>query len=143
MFKDYDPFSWFWVVGGDESRFWSSAEDAYAPALPEGAGVTRIATETELAEVLAVYGLPGPVDLVPVRVSPAQAEIALYQHDDGVLLGQVNALIDAYPYEPVRIWWRKATYISRDHPYLWALSIELQLSEAAVDALFVAAGKIS
>jgi hypothetical protein len=82
------------------------------------------------------------VELVPERVSPAQAEIALYQYDDGVLLGQVNALIDAYPYEPVRIWWRKANYILRDHPYLWALSIELGLSAPAVDALLIAAGKI-
>lgn len=82
------------------------------------------------------------MERVPNRVSPAQAEIALYQHDGGTLLGQVNALIDSYPYEPVRIWWRKATYISRDHPYLWALSIELGLSEVAVDALFIAADKI-
>lgn len=137
------PSAWFWIVNNDESRFWSSAASSYVESLPEDAGVTKIASEEELTEVLAVYGLPGPVDLVPTRVSPAQAEIALHRHDDGVLLGQVNALIDAYPYEPVRIWWRKATYISRDHPYLAALAIELGLSEQTVDGLFIAAGKIS
>ncbi|GAA2817339.1 hypothetical protein EDC40_103635 [Aminobacter aminovorans] len=139
----FKPENWFWIVSGDESRFWSSAAGDYVPTLPDGAGITRIASEQELAAVLAVHALQGPVDLVPDRVSPAQAEIALHRHDDGVLLGQVNALIDSYPYEPVRIWWRKATFISRDHPYLAALAIELGLSDETVDGLFVAAGKIS
>jgi hypothetical protein len=79
---------------------------------------------------------------VPDRVSPAQAEIALYRYDVGVLLGRVNDLIAAYPYEPVRIWWRKATYISRDHPYLQALALELELSDELVDTLFVEANAI-
>lgn len=138
----YTPHDWHWIVDKDESRFWSSATGSYVATLPDGVGITRVVSEEELAEVLAVYGLPGPVELVPERVSPAQAEIAIHQRDNGILLGQVNALIDAYPYEPVRIWWRKATYIARDHPYLWALSIELGLSEAVVDTLFIAADKI-
>lgn len=142
MMRPFSPFDWHWSVGTDESRFWSSAAGSYVQTLPEDAGVTRITSEEELSRVLAAYGLPGPVDLVPERVSPAQAEIALYQHDEGALLGQVNALIDTYPYEPVRIWWRKATFISRDHPYLWALSIELGLSEVVVDELFITAAKI-
>lgn len=75
----------------------------------------------------------------PAQVSPAQAEIALWNYDRGPLLGQVNALIDSYPYEPVRIWWRKATYISRTHPYLEALAIELDLSDEIIDGLFAAA----
>lgn len=142
MLKPYRPHNWFWIVNNDETRFWSSAAGAYVQTLPQGAGVTRIGSEEELTQVLAVYVLPGPVELVPARVSPAQAEIALHRHDDGVLLGQVNALIESYPYEPVRIWWRKATYIARDHPYLSALAIELGLSEETVDGLFIAAGKI-
>jgi len=114
MTKPYNPFDWFWIAGGDETRFWSSDAGTYVDTMPEGAGVTRIATEEELAAVLAVYGLPGPVDVVPERVSPAQAEIVLYHHDAGILLGRVNALIESYPYEPVRIWWRKPTYFARD-----------------------------
>ena len=143
MMKPYHPFDWHWIVDSDESRFWSSSAGAYVEALPDGAGVTRIASAEELAAVLAVYGLPAPVELVPERVSPAQAEIALHRYDEGVLLGQVKALIETYPYEPVRIWWRKATYIARDHPYLAALAIELGLSEHVVDGLFIAAGKIT
>jgi hypothetical protein len=136
------PENWFWIVGGDESRFWSSAEGAYVGVLPEGAGVTHIVNEQELTDVLAAYGLPGPVVRVPDRVSPAQAEIALYNVDNGVLLANVNAMIDAFPYEPVRIWWRKATYISRDHAYLQALAMEVGLTDDQVDGLFVAAAKL-
>lgn len=57
----YNPFDWHWIVGGDESRYWSSAAGAYVEELPEGVGVTRIASEAELTDVLAVYGLRGPV----------------------------------------------------------------------------------
>lgn len=85
---------------------------------------------------------PAPPDAVPDQVSPAQAEIALFKRDNGALLAQVNALIEAYPYEPVRIWWRKATYISRTHPYLEALALELGLSDPVVDELFIAAAKL-
>jgi hypothetical protein len=89
-----------------------------------------------------------PPVVIPSEVSPAQAEIALYRFTaggalpEGAFLGQVNALINTYPYEPVRIWWRKATYISRSHPYLAALALELELSDETVDALFVAAAAI-
>lgn len=47
------PEDWFWIVGDDETRFWSSAAGAYVDTLPEGAGVTRIASEAELWAVLA------------------------------------------------------------------------------------------
>lgn len=143
----YNPFDWYWIVGGDDTRYWSSAVGTWVQEYPEGAGLTRIASEMELSDVLADYGLPGPVDRAPDRVSPAQAEIALWRYEEngyapGQLLAQVRALIETYPYEPVRIWWRKATYLSRDHPYLQALAIELGLSEETVDGLFLAADAI-
>jgi hypothetical protein len=46
---------------------------------------------------------------IPERVSPARAEVALFCFDNGKLLSRVNTVIGTYPYEPVRIWWRKAT----------------------------------
>jgi hypothetical protein len=61
MSNDFTPLDWFWVVGDDGSRFWSSASGGYVGALPNGAGVTRIANEAELTEVLVAYGLPGPI----------------------------------------------------------------------------------
>lgn len=79
---------------------------------------------------------------IPLRVSAAQAEIALYRYDEGVLLARINALIDTYPYEPVRIWWRKSNHLDRNHAYLNALAMELDLPDDVVDELFIAADKV-
>lgn len=57
---EYSPFNWFWIVGTDESRAWSSEACAYVSAWPEGR-VTRIASETELRDVLKAIGLPSPL----------------------------------------------------------------------------------
>ena len=59
--RPYSPQDWFWRIGDDESRFWSSAAGTFVQALPEGAEFTRIASEQELSDVLRAYGLPGPV----------------------------------------------------------------------------------
>jgi hypothetical protein len=53
------PIDWFWIVGGDASRAWSSLAGAYVSQYPDGA--SRIASEAELADVLQGYGLAGPV----------------------------------------------------------------------------------
>lgn len=70
MRDDFNPFDWFWVVGGDESRYWSSLAGDYISALPEGAGVTAIADAGELDDVLAAYGLQGPTWTVRRRMVP-------------------------------------------------------------------------
>lgn len=59
--QDYNPAEWFWIVNGDETRYWSSAVAAYVKKLPSGAGVTRITDEASLTDVLANYGLSGPL----------------------------------------------------------------------------------
>lgn len=51
----FDIKNWFWVVGGDESRAWSSAAGSYVPEWCEDRA-TRITTEEELAGILAGYG---------------------------------------------------------------------------------------
>lgn len=53
---EYSPRNWFWIVGGDESRAWSSAAGAYVTDYPIGQ-TTRIANEVELYDVLAKAGL--------------------------------------------------------------------------------------
>jgi hypothetical protein len=65
--RRYTLFDWYWEVGGDDSRFWSSATGAYVTELPAGAGLTLIDTEENLNQVLAAYGLPGP-KLLPADV---------------------------------------------------------------------------
>lgn len=51
----YNPASWYWLVSG-QSGYWSSASSEYVDNLPEGAGVTRIASEQELCDVLEKAG---------------------------------------------------------------------------------------
>jgi hypothetical protein len=108
----------------------------------DGANMDRLLIAEWEASGGQIAAYVEPPASVPDRVSPAQAEIALYNVDNGTLLATVNAAINAFPYEPVRIWWRKATYISRDHAYLQALASEVGLTDEQVDRLFVAATKL-
>lgn len=50
-----DSANWFWVVGGDESRAWSSAAGGYVPEWAEDRA-TRVASEDELVKAIARYG---------------------------------------------------------------------------------------
>lgn len=136
--RSYNPNDWFWIVGEDAGRFWSSASASYVEALPEGAGLTRISNETDLADVLADYGLTGPVPLVPSEVSAAQAKLAL---DAAGLLDDVEAVIAAHPVRAVRIWFADANVWERSHPYVAALGLEMALADVAIDELFAAAGR--
>lgn len=54
------PRDWYWVVGSDEGRAWSSAAGEYVTDYPLGS-VTRILNEQELTDVLKALGMPGPV----------------------------------------------------------------------------------
>lgn len=71
MSTTYTPLNWYWIVGGDETRFWSSAANGYVESTPEGSGVTRIPSEEDLTDVLAAYGLPGPI-VKPPDLQPYQ-----------------------------------------------------------------------
>ena len=64
IIPDYTPENWHWIVAGDDTRAWSSAANAYVTEWPADR-VTRIASEAELRDVLAVYGLRGPL-IMPV-----------------------------------------------------------------------------
>lgn len=58
--QPFNPLAWHWIVGGDDTRAWSSASGAYVETWPADA-VTRIADEERLDLVLRRYGLPSPV----------------------------------------------------------------------------------
>lgn len=58
--KTYDPTNWYWFVGGDETKAFSSASGDYVPADDPAflawrvdGNPTRIDTEDNLADVLA------------------------------------------------------------------------------------------
>lgn len=72
MSKTYDPLDWYWIVGGDETRLFSSAAGDYVQPgnsdyllwASDGTSPTRIASESELGEVLAEYQVRPRVDAV-------------------------------------------------------------------------------
>lgn len=134
----YNPLNWHWIVGGDESRYWSSAAGAYVEELPEGAGVTRIASEEELTDVLAAYGLPGPVAIVPDRVTARQFKLQLLAAG---LLDQVEAWI-ATQDRSVQIAYEYSGTFVRDEPMMQAGFAALGFSEQQVDDFFTAAAEL-
>lgn len=88
--RSYDPKDWYWVVGGDESRVFSSAvgdyiqPDAatYVAFLDDGNSPTRILNEAELGEVLRAANVPpfhrvSPYTIVTRLQAAGIAEIAM------------------------------------------------------------------
>lgn len=134
----YNPFDWHWIVGGDESRYWSSAVGAYVEELPEGAGVTRIVSEAELTDVLAVYGLPGPVAIVPDRVTARQFKLQLLAAD---LIDDVEAWIATQP-RAVQIAYEYSGTFVRDEPMMQAGFAALGFTEQQVYNFFAAAAEL-
>jgi len=61
--KSYDPKNWYWYVGGDQARVYSSAAGDYVPAADaaftawrsDGTQPTSIDTEANLGAVLSPY----------------------------------------------------------------------------------------
>ncbi len=94
---NYNPQKWFWVVGGDETRAWSSADAAYVQSW-DADRTTRIASEQELSDVLRPYGLRGPaVSIEDVRAEAQRRIIVLTGTQDiiGCLIKQHNAQMRA------------------------------------------------
>lgn len=77
----YDQRNWFWIVGDDESKAWSSANGAYVTQWPDDR-VTRIANEVELYDVLAKAGLK---TMAPSRTfTVAEVRSALLRIDSAI-----------------------------------------------------------
>lgn len=70
----YVAADWYWIVGGDLSRAYSSALGDYVTSWPSDK-VTHIASELELNEVLGAYGLRGPLVTKDYVRSEAQRRI--------------------------------------------------------------------
>lgn len=70
----YDPKDWFWQVGRDASRYWSSAVAAYVTNA-SGNRVTRIADEIELYDVLAKQGLQAKAPQGPFSAGDVRAAL--------------------------------------------------------------------
>lgn len=138
MLDAYNPYDWHWIVSGDESRFWSSAAGAYVEELPEGAGFTRIDTEANLTDVLAAYGLPGPVAIIPDRVSSRQFKMQL--QIDGIK-DQVEGWV-ASQGPLVQIAYENSGTFVVSEPMMQNGFALLGFSEAEIDEFFEAASRL-
>lgn len=79
---------------------------------------------------------------VPLSVTMVQAQLALL---GAGLLDKVSEAIAAIPGDEgraARITWDKAVAVERGHPLIKAMQGALGMSDADIDALFVAAGKL-
>ena len=108
----------------------------------ETASIPRSSDNRDYAEFLDWLedgGVPdpdvAPVATVPTLVTPAQAKVALY---NAGMLDAVEAAI-ATSYRPIRIYWDSASVFDRNHPYILGIGALLGLSDAQMDALFLAA----
>ena len=66
----YNAADWHWIIAGDNSQAWSSAERAYVNEWPADR-VSRIASLAELAEVLENAGC---ADLAPLNANHVRRE---------------------------------------------------------------------
>lgn len=91
---EFTPHAWFWIVGGDTSRAWSSAIGGYVSEY-ETSRLSRIASESELNDVLRAYGLPLPVpaqdDYTSAIQSVIDAAARSRNYTDGVSLASYVA----------------------------------------------------
>jgi hypothetical protein len=111
----YNPRSWFWIVGGDETRAWSSAAGAYVTEW-DAQRITRIANETELSDVLRSKGLTVPAPTQQDYAAAVQKHIDALAvsrgYADGVALaGYVASNVATWAYEAhAFIAWRDAVW---------------------------------
>lgn len=137
MDKMYNPQDWYWVVGDDTSRCWSSAAGAYVTEVPKT--FTRIASENELRNVLANAGCahlaPGYVpQSVPLWKAREQIRRA-------GLFDKVDAALQAFGGAPLAAW-EYATEVRRNSAIIEQLGTLLGLTEEQLDTLFIEASKI-
>jgi hypothetical protein len=132
---------------------WTGATMDVAPADGLGAGWVRADAPPELAvgQVAIFAGdswiiadeEPAVVQTVPIEVTMRQARLAL--HAAGKLVA-VDAAINALPDPPktaALIEWEYSNAVRRDSQFVALLGPALGLDAAGLDALFIAASKLS
>lgn len=93
---EYNPFNWFWIVGDDETRAYSSRAQAYVPIdqAPEDR-ITRIASMDELIEVLRAANVPPYHSVSPYRIVRRLEAAGLSQRALAALEAPQNAVLKA------------------------------------------------
>jgi hypothetical protein len=148
--REYDPRGWFWIVAGDETRWWSSASASYVPPIQsirdEGGMPTRILNEQELTDVLAVYGLKGPYVSTDPKDYPLRPDQFFAMLDIAGLTASVTAAVDAIADPKTRaIAKAKINHTSsfhRDNPLFETLKSGVGVTDAQIDAMWMQAKDI-
>lgn len=115
MIIDFNIHDWYWIVGSDESRAWSSAAGAYVTSYPPER-VTRIASESDLSDVLRPYGLTLPAPTEADYAAAIQAHVdqvaASRGYHDGVhLASYATSTVPAWAAEAAAfVAWRDAVW---------------------------------
>jgi len=139
--KSYNPFDWFWIVGGDERRAWSSAAGAYVETFDESSA-TRIVSEAELSDVLRPYGLQGP------HISQTDYAAAIEKHIETVAAAKAysgTVSLASYVNSSVPQWAAEAqAFVAwRDEVWIYAYGVfgAVQAGQIAIPSIpdFIAA----
>jgi len=151
----YNPALWYWYVGGNKTRAWSSAAAAYVLSsepgftrwVADGNAPTEITTDSDLWAVLAAQCPAGAPASVPQSVSIMQASLAMHATPGSAagktLLDDVEAAVAASSDPRILIAWKRATALERHGLFVTQMALALNLSDDKLDALFTAASGIS
>ena len=136
---DYKAEDWHWIVGGDETKAWSSAARAYVP-VPDHGHITHILSEQELGDVLVSAGCADRApSYVPQTIPMWQARAAL--HTAGVF-DMADRIIKESGDFALQSAWEYATELNRNSPSVVALGSALGLGPTQLDDLFLSAATI-
>lgn len=147
----FDPKDWYWTVGGDVSRVYSSDQRKYVslsdPAYQTWLGANQypsdVATEDDMWTILRDRFQGGlPLVYVPSVVTMRQARLALLQAG---LLSVVEPTINSLPSpikEMAQIEWEYSSEVRRDRTLVRMLAQALSLDSHALDQLFLTAIKL-
>jgi hypothetical protein len=112
----YTPRDWYWLVGGDATRAWSSASGSYVTQW-HTERVTQIDTAESLNDVLRPYGLDLPAPTYADYAAAIQGHIdatsrAKDYADGFALASYVNSTIPAWAEEATAfVAWRDQVWV--------------------------------
>lgn len=136
----FNPFDWYWSVGGDATRFWSTRTGGYVSEADRNR-LSDIDAERGLSEFLSNYGLPGPYTPPPVLL-PYQFFAMLEISGKKAAL---DAFINALP-SPQNIVARtkldRSLEFHRDNDLVLAAQQALGLTDQELDQLWMQAASL-
>jgi hypothetical protein len=100
-------------------------------------GVEVELTGADLAEYEARLNAPPPVPQM-IEMRKAVLQMDATEFGDGTLLEATEALVAASP-RAVQLEWARATHLSRTRDVVLGMQAALSISDATMDALFIAA----